>query len=303
MDQLGPANYSDYDLSKYVFYNQSTVQITGSRGCVRKCTFCDINQKWPKFRWRSGKSIANEIIKIHKETKVSNFFFTDSLINGNMKSFIEMCEILSDYRKNYAPDLTWGGQFIVRRIKSLPSNYFYLLAESGAYNLTIGVETGSDRIREHLKKGFTNEDLDYHMEQFNNLGITCGFLMLIGYPTETEEDFEDTLKMLKKYQGYAANGIILGITLGSTLTINKGIPLVEMYKDILFSIPNGEEDKVGTVHWVPKEPNASLTLLERIRRRLVVDVVARAWGWNLSSADRELRSLLYLYENENSTDV
>jgi len=293
LDTLGPADYSDYALSKYVFYDKSTVQITGSRGCVRKCTYCDVYQKWPKFRWRSGKIIADEIIKIHQTQGVNNFFFTDSLINGNMKSFVEMCTIIAEYRKKYAPELTWGGQFIARKIKSLPDNYFHLLADSGAFNLTIGVETGSDSVRNHMKKGFSNEDLDYHMEQFSNLGITCGFLMLIGYPTETKKDFEDTLRMLQRYQGYAANGTILGITLGQTLEIAENVPLTEMYKDILFQIP---DEGINAIAWKPKKPNATLTLDERVRRRLVAGIVAQSYGWKLISADRELQYLKAAYE-------
>lgn len=299
LDQLGPADYTEYDLSKYSFYNKSTVQITGSRGCVRKCTFCDVYQKWPKYRWRSGESIANEIISIHQKTNVTNFFFTDSLINGNMKSFNDLCIRLADYKEKHAPELTWGGQFIVRRVSSLPKNYFEMLAKSGAYNLTIGVETGSDKVREHMKKGFYNVDLDYHMEQFSELGITCGFLMLSGYPTETQEDFEETLKMLQRYHGYAANGTILGITLGSTLLINKEVPLSQ-YTDILFSIPDHSKNSPMVADWLPTEVNKDLTLHERIRRRLVTEVVAQAYGWKLTSSDRELQLLTSLYEQYQS---
>jgi hypothetical protein len=302
LDQIGPADYSDYDLTKYVFYDKSTVQITGSRGCVRRCTFCDVYQKWPKYRWRSGQSIANEIIKLHQTHSVKNFFFTDSLINGNMKSFMEMCEILAEYRQSNDTEITWGGQFIVRKIKSLPADYFTLMGQSGAYNLTVGVESGSDRVREHIKKGFTNQDLDFHMQEFSRHNITCSFLMMIGYPTETKEDFEQTLDMLARYHKYVADGTIMGITLGGTVQLLQDVPLMQMYKDTLFNYPPEQEGQTGIINWTATAPNQNLTLAERIRRRLAADLVARPWGWNLASGDRELQFLLSAFENDNKTE-
>ena len=55
-------DYDDYELKSYT--NKKgliALPITGSRGCVRSCTFCDVAAMWPMYRYRSGKSIANEI--------------------------------------------------------------------------------------------------------------------------------------------------------------------------------------------------------------------------------------------------
>ena len=59
---------SDLPMPTYEFFNmdsyfQKRVLITGSRGCVRKCTFCDVEVTWPKFRFRKAESIVGEIKK------------------------------------------------------------------------------------------------------------------------------------------------------------------------------------------------------------------------------------------------
>ena len=74
----GKVTYNDNDLDSYPFptyggfdftnYQEKKVYITGSRGCVRKCTFCDIYNIWPKFRYRSAKSLVEEIKKHYYET-------------------------------------------------------------------------------------------------------------------------------------------------------------------------------------------------------------------------------------------
>ncbi|MBD00265.1 MAG: hypothetical protein CL841_02765, partial [Crocinitomicaceae bacterium] len=72
---------------------------------------------------------------------------------------------------------------------------------------------------------FTNQDLDYTLEQFRLHGINCYFLMIVGYPTELEKHHLETMQMFTKYQGYAIDGTIFGVNLGGTLSIDEGSPL------------------------------------------------------------------------------
>ena len=75
-----------------------------------------------------------------------------------------------------------------------------------------------------MNKKFTNADLDYTMEMLDKYNVTCVFLMVFGYPTETEQDFQDTLDMFKRYTPLA-NRIIDNINFGATLGILPGTPL------------------------------------------------------------------------------
>ena len=63
----------------------------------------------------------------------------------------------------------------------------------------MGVESLSEKVRGDMKKGFTNQDLDYTLEQFRLHGINCYFLMIVGYPTEKDEhDHLETMQMFTK---------------------------------------------------------------------------------------------------------
>ena len=53
-----------------------------------------------------------------------------------------------------------------------------------------------------MKKQFSNQDLDEFMEQAYKHNINLEFLMIIGYPTETQTDFQDTIDMFTKYTKY-----------------------------------------------------------------------------------------------------
>ena len=74
--------YDDIDLTAYKneafleFENkQLTVPITGSRGCVRKCSFCNVESLWPKYVFRSGADIVDEMEHYIDTVGIKNFKF------------------------------------------------------------------------------------------------------------------------------------------------------------------------------------------------------------------------------------
>jgi radical SAM superfamily enzyme YgiQ (UPF0313 family) len=99
-----------------------------------------------------------------------------------------------------------------------------MTSAAGGVEFYVGVETGSDKIRWVMYKKFTNEDVTYHLEMFKKYKITCMFLMISGYITETKQDHLDTVSMFKRWQKFVASGTIIGIDLGNTLAITPNTP-------------------------------------------------------------------------------
>ena len=287
LDALGIPDYDNYNLSNYTqFYEgEKVVMITGSRGCVRNCKFCNVNSLWATFKWRTGKHIVEEITKVYETKGVKNFYFTDSLINGNMKSYMDMVERLADYNHKSGAGIKWGGFYIVRKKKALPRDYFSLTSASGAHNFALGVESGSNSVLEHMKKQFTMDELDNFIENFSQHNIKCSYLMIIGYPTETDEDFEQSLELFYRHQKYVADGTIIGATLGSTLAIYPGMPL---WNERGTLIELDESNKVDArIGWTSKVV-PHLNWEERLKRRLTAEEVCKMLKWPLLSSLREL---------------
>jgi radical SAM superfamily enzyme YgiQ (UPF0313 family) len=273
-------NYDDYDLESY---DRKSLPITGSRGCVRACSFCDIHEHWV-YRYRTGQNIADEMLYLNKKYAVNEFNFSDSLINGSLKEFKKFIKIIADYNKTLDTSLTWSSQFIVRPKSQVNEEYWKYIAESGGSRLGIGVETGSDKVRLHMNKKFTNEDLDYTMTMLEKYNITCSFLMVVGYPTETDADFQATLDMFTRYKHLTH--IITDINIGSTLGILPGTPLHNDAKKY-----NIEVDKYEN-NWIAWD-NQSLTLEKRIQRRGVLKDHVLNLGYKIpvDSADHMLKIL------------
>ncbi len=208
-------DYSDFPVPQYFEVTRQNPHwthkwnwmfIESSRGCVRKCKFCNIPSSTQKFRFRSGIRIAEEMISHRKQYGVHRFNFADNLVNGSIKHLVHFCEVLSEYRKNPDfEDIRWSGAFVIRSERHFPKRHFQLMRSAGCNTLMIGVESGSEAVRKHMRKLFNNEDLDYTVQQSLENGIHCILLFMVGYPTETERDFEDTLRILHRYKAHSKN--------------------------------------------------------------------------------------------------
>jgi len=262
LDILPDPDYSDFDFSKYTNKNQA-VAITGSRGCVRNCTFCDIKSAWKHYRYRSGESITNEIINHYKNFGSTEFYFTDSLINGSLKAFEDFLDAMVEAKNNgsISKEVKWSGQFICRPIHQFKEEWFAKMKKAGAKQLHIGIESGSEAVMHDMGKKLTNDDIDFTINMLTKYEIQCDMLMIVGYPTETLNDFDMTLQLLDRLSPYNEQGTISGVNLGKTMVVLPGSPIGENLSH--WGIEYDENN-----NWISSK-NPGLDFKERVRRRLV----------------------------------
>ena len=198
LDSASIPDYDDIDFSQYTESDVRQVYITASRGCIRDCTFCDVASMWPKFRFRSSANVVEEIIQLRQRYGIENFYFTDSLINGGVKIFRDMCAALARYRQETGDHWTLGSQFICRSAEQMPPNDYDLMKAAGFSWVAIGIESASQAVRDHMRKGFNNEDMWYTFDQLHRVGINLNILLIAGYLTETKADFDETLEMIHR---------------------------------------------------------------------------------------------------------
>jgi len=293
----GYMDFSDFDIQQYQSgYANGVLPMETSRGCVRNCVFCDIPTMQGGFRFKTGRQLADEMIHYYELYSVRDYFFHDALCNGSVRDFREFNSALLDYyQKNNLPDryFKYSSHAIVHSEKQFKPRDFELMGRAGADTMVIGVESGSDRVKEHMKKNFTNADLDYNMEQYSLHKVQVYFLLIVGFPTETRKDFQDTLDMLTRYQRYVADGTIIGVNLGTTLTIEEG---TEMYEHperlgiigIGGNIPQGPDWRC--------QSNMDLTYKERIMRRLEAQEHAVNLGYTFWKGDDQIKIMTDKYQ-------
>ena len=236
LDTVMTPDYSDIDWSLYegrvddiAFEFRDTVYVTGSRGCVKNCTFCNVREIWPNYRFRSAASIAKEIRELVIKHNRRNIKFTDSLINGSMKEFRILLKELIELRKDY-PDLNWDSQWILRSESQSPESDYEMLALSGCRRLEVGLESFSEPVRYHMGKKFKDNEMWFCFEMLKKYKIKGWVMMIVGYPTETEEDHQRTLDCIKHFykKGYDE---VAFLSFGNALNMQKGDGTYNIIKD------------------------------------------------------------------------
>ena len=224
LDDIPTPNWEDYDMSVYTkYYNHAITKdelqpdldpryivICASKGCIRKCSFCDVATFWPNYLYRDGANVARDIIENYRATGIKNFFFSDNLINGSTSHFRKMNEILA---REIPHTINYGGYAIFRSKKYMPESDFELASIAGCKRWHVGVESGSERVRIEMKKDITDEDVDHCIVNLHKYKINQHWLLMVGYPTEFEEDYLATEDLIKRYAHLNTTGSIkLGIT-------------------------------------------------------------------------------------------
>lgn len=295
LDDTPTPNYSDYDLDRYHHLDSGkSVYINASRGCVRRCDFCDIGKLWKKFRFRSGVSLYREIKHHMIKHQIETFQFADALINGSMKAFTDMnAELVTGIQSKEIKRPLYGGHFIVRPANQMTEKHYKEAAMAGMDYISIGVETGSDDLRFRMNKKFTNDDLAHHLEMCHRYDVKNLVMMFSGHPTETLEDHQKTIDMFRRFKKYAVYGTISGLEVGSAAIIHN-TPLAHWALENQLHYDPSSVKGDNRLWYNPNNP--TLTVRERVRRQLELYETAISEGWPINHVTNNLRYMKVLLE-------
>jgi coproporphyrinogen III oxidase-like Fe-S oxidoreductase len=178
---------------------------------------------------------------------------------------------------------------------------YELMHHAGASQLTVGIESFSEKIRKLMKKKFSNHAIDYHLEQCGYWGIPNILLMIVGYPGETIRDHQQNIDALHRYQTFSDMGTIFMIRWGFTMHIYQDTQLYKQKTD-LGLILNNDVEIDGFYTWV-SSADTSLDLVERIRRRVELHEISYNLGYSQPNTYGELNSLKSLLESYDPTKI
>jgi hypothetical protein len=208
LNSLPQSDFSDYNFTQYT---NKGIPICDSRGCVRACEFCDIIEHWKKYQYRTADNIFAEMLSQIKKYNITHFLFYNSLTNGNMKEFTKLLDLISNYNDTHTKQISWVGYFIVRTSKQHPESFWQKIKKTNG-KLQLGIESVVEKVRIALGKNFSNADIDYHLEMAKKYSIPVLLLLIVGYPTETKDDFEFTKQWFIDRKQYARHPVFEVVT-------------------------------------------------------------------------------------------
>jgi anaerobic magnesium-protoporphyrin IX monomethyl ester cyclase len=214
IDNIPVPTFEEFDLSSYT-EGCFTLPIIFSKGCNRCCTFCSDVVLSNPYRCREASHVVREI-KIHlkRYSNIDTFRLNDLSFNANWKFIDEFCNrvIAQDLR------IKWYGQAQVRN--DMNAGMLLKMRKAGCTQFSLGLESFSDRVLSMMRKGYTAQDAVRFLKASKDAGIDNHIAIIVGYPGETEEDFDITLKYInenKEYIDRICSLNICGMPVGSEL--------------------------------------------------------------------------------------
>lgn len=186
----------------YVYYPIKTMEkiktgfILSSRGCPYKCLFCSPTLRvsyGAEYRSRSPKNVVDEIEYLASRYGVNTIYFIDDDFTLDRKRVHGICDEILERKL----DVKWA---IQSRVSDIDKNLVRKMKKANCSTFCFGVESGSSRILKLLRKEVTKDQIRKAFKIVKNMGLlTVGFFM-IGCPTETYEEIEETFQFCKELQ-------------------------------------------------------------------------------------------------------
>ncbi|MDT8316763.1 MAG: radical SAM protein [bacterium] len=268
-------------LGEDIFFKEMYLLEVG-RGCGRGCRFCAAGFINLPPRERKSDDLKADIEKgIKKDKRIG-------LISPSLADHSEIgaiCEYI---------DATGGTSSLSSvRADALREDYMGHVKKGGLKTVTIAPEAGTERLRDVINKGLSDEDIEESVVLLAKLGVpNLRFYFMIGLPTEEESDIEGIIEITKKCRNIFIDGSRVHGRVGNiTLSINCYVP-----------------KPFTPFQWHPMEDEKSLkTKLRRIKKGLAPEAnievttdaprLAYIQGM-LSRGDRRLSGLLVkVHEN------
>jgi radical SAM superfamily enzyme YgiQ (UPF0313 family) len=168
--------------------------LIATRGCPHGCVFCSEVMRVSigrKVRSRSAANVADEMEHLERQG-VSICSFQDDSFSANRRFVRSLCEELVA-RNSKMP---WMARV---RVDELDYDLLVLMKQAGCIMLGLGVESGSQRVIEQMDKQRTPKPWsDLCRQAFRwtrQLGIGTNAYYVIGNPSETREEIEQTIRL------------------------------------------------------------------------------------------------------------
>jgi hypothetical protein len=189
LDILPPPDFGDFDLDAYT---RRSLPLSTSRGCINRCTFCADSPLWKNYRCRSSRKVTEDILFLMGAYARDEFEMVDSLFNGDMKQLERLCDTLISIDLN----IRWSAKVAVR--KEMTVDLLKKMKAAGCVSLAYGVESGSPAILKDMRKNIDPALIAAVIKDSWGAGILVNCFFIIGYPTETESDFQMTLDFIRE---------------------------------------------------------------------------------------------------------
>jgi anaerobic magnesium-protoporphyrin IX monomethyl ester cyclase len=165
--------------------------IVTSRGCTAGCTYCIKHVSYQySVRLRSPEKIMEELWVL-KKLGINNINMYADLFTVSRDQVVELCKLMIEQKIN----IRWTSN---SRVDYVDEEMLNLMAKAGSFLITWGIESGSEQVLKHARKGAYPDKAEQALKWARKAGILNWGYFIIGLPTETEATIRQTIDFSKR---------------------------------------------------------------------------------------------------------
>lgn len=188
-DLIKPQNYPEAQHGAF-FENFPIAPIITTRGCPFNCSFCSGRLNTGMIvRKRKVSSVIEEIKTLYNVYHIREILIIDDNFTFD-KIFAK--NVLKEIIK-----LKLDASFAVPngvRLDTLDLELLKLMKMAGFYLISVGIESGSNRVLKLMQKSLSKEKIREQINLIIKSGLDCAGFFILGYPGETEEEAKETIE-------------------------------------------------------------------------------------------------------------
>lgn len=221
------------------------LRVEAGRGCPFSCTFCSTASFFGRrYRLKSAARLVAELDDLSELYGVSHFALTHDLFTVNKAKVAEFCRAVRDR------EYTWTCS---ARMDCVTPDLLAEMSEAGCRSIYYGVETGSPRMQQIVRKRLDLSLFFPTLQTTAALGMAATASFITGYPEERKSDQDQTLDLIGSCFYECEESLNLQLHL---LTPEPGTRLISEYGDALqydghitdFNFPTLEPDDTTIMH-------------------------------------------------------
>lgn len=167
---------------------QGEMSIMASRGCPCRCCYCDPTVKGRRPRYRPVAHVLDEIRQAVERfgDRIKIFYFWDDILIWDRDWTEQFCNALIREKIR----ISWTCNCHVNHVNA---RLMDLMHRAGCEDVRFGLESGSQRILDALKKDVTVENALKALRVCINAGLALTLYNMVGGPGESEETIDETI--------------------------------------------------------------------------------------------------------------
>ena len=187
-DLVDVEKYRAIWLDRHGYFSMNMVT---TRGCPYHCNWCAKPIWGQRYNSRSPENVAAEMKWLQENFAPDHIWFADDIL-GLKPNWIEKFAGLLHETNAVIPFKC------LQRADLVNEKTARALAKAGCKTVWLGAESGSQKILDAMDKGDKVEDIVRAARLLHVNGIEVGFFLQFGYPGETWDDVQMTLKMVRE---------------------------------------------------------------------------------------------------------